>query len=170
MSVPLQPDMIYRVILDYEGLQDGFADRIEDLNVPLTEVDAAGDLTRGNTQKLLVKSDAPWARQFGWESLGKMLKGTGLALALIVDDERFAPIKAEMQQRRMRPRSMLRQVPPKWLFTPQKARKMGKKRWDGVPPEQRSRIMKKVRKAAKAKHRRRQREAVQLEQTQRAAA
>lgn len=104
MTVPLAPEMIYRVILDYEGLQEGFADRIEDLNVPLTEVDAAGELTRGNAQKLLCKSDAKWARQFGWESLGKMLKGTGLALALIVDDERFAPIKAQMVKRKQNTR------------------------------------------------------------------
>jgi hypothetical protein len=27
MSAPLAPDMIYRVILDYEGLQDGPAGR-----------------------------------------------------------------------------------------------------------------------------------------------
>jgi hypothetical protein len=106
----ISPEMIYRVILDYEALQDGFADRIEDLNVPMTEVDAGGGLTRGNAQKLLVKSDAKWARQFGWESLGKMLKGTGLALALIVDDERFAPIKAEMAQRKTRERSKM--LPP----------------------------------------------------------
>jgi len=112
----LHPDQIYRLITDYEALQDGFADRIEDLNVPLTEVDVAGELTRGNTQKLLVKSDAPWARQFGWESLGKMLKGTGLALALIIDDERFAPIKAEMQQRRMRPRKQDAKQPSKALL------------------------------------------------------
>lgn len=92
---------LYRVILDYEALQDGFIDRVDEMEVPLTEVDAAGGLTRGNTQKLLVKNpEAKWARKFGWDSLGKVLKGTGLALLLVVDDERFAPIKADMLKRR----------------------------------------------------------------------
>jgi hypothetical protein len=153
----LHPDQIYRLITDYEALQDGFADRIEDLNVPLTEVDVAGELTRGNTQKLLVKSDAPWARQFGWESLGKMLKGTGLALALIIDDERFAPIKAEMAQRKMRSRpANAGSKRPTWLFTKRKAREMGRKRMSIMTPAQRQRLARKAGKAS-AKARRQKR-------------
>jgi len=66
-----------------------------------------------------------------------------------------------MAQRKMRSRAMLRQNTAKWLFTPQKARKVAKKRWADIPAEERSKIMKKVRKAAKAKHRRRLREAQQ---------
>jgi hypothetical protein len=151
----LQPDQIYRVITDYEALQDGFADRIEDLNVPLTEVDAAGELTRGNAQKLLCKSDAKWARQFGWESLGKMLKGTGLVLALIVDDERFAPIKATMQTRKLRPRpTIVGSKQPTWLFTRKKAREMVTKRYAAMTPLQRQRLARKAGKASALARRR----------------
>jgi hypothetical protein len=103
---------LYRIVLDLEALQDGFLDRIDDLGIAFTEVDSAGKLTRGNAQKLLSKSDAKWCREFGWKSLGKMLKGTGLALALIVDDERFAPIRAQMSQRKWKRR------PPKLLPPP----------------------------------------------------
>jgi len=155
MSQPLHADQIYRIVLDYEGLQEGFADRIEDLNVPLTEVDAAGDLTRGNAQKLLCRSDAKWTRQFGWESLGKMLKGTGLALALIVDDERFAPVKAQMQTRKLRVRpANVSSKQPTWLFTKKKAREMGSKRMLCMTPLQRQRL---ARKAGKASARARRR-------------
>jgi hypothetical protein len=66
----------------------------------LTEIDSVTGMTRGNAQKLLSKSDAKWAREFGWKSLGKMLRGTGLKLVLIVDDdERFAPVLAQMTRR-----------------------------------------------------------------------
>jgi hypothetical protein len=98
-AAPLAPEMIYRVVTDLEALQDAFADRIEDIGVAMTEVDWAVGLTRGNVHKLLSKSDARWAREFGWKSLGKMLRGTGLKLVLIVDDERFAPVLAQMTRR-----------------------------------------------------------------------
>jgi hypothetical protein len=106
---------LYRVIWDYEALQDGFLDRIEDLETTLEQIDMAGEFARGNTQKLLSKipgkaiqrhrdSRTDSARRtFGWKSLGKMLKGTGLALVLVIDDERFAPIRAQLAQRE-RPR------------------------------------------------------------------
>src|SRR5205085_9844902 len=156
----LQPDQIFRVILDYEALQDGFADRIEDLNVPLTEVDAAGELTRGNAQKLLCKSDAKWARQFGWESLGKMLKGTGLVLALIVDDARFAPIKAQMQTRKMAPRpANAGSKRPTWLFTRKKAREMGKKRFSLMSPKELKRHQRRAGKASAMARRRKSEQA-----------
>lgn len=148
MTGLLHHDVIYRIVTDYEGLLDGFADRIEDLNVPLTEVDAAADLTRGNAQKLLSKSDAKWARQFGWESLGKMLKGTGLALALIEDDERFAPVKAEMATRKLRPRieklsaESMRLL--KGKITSKTSAKMLELRLEKTSPQQRRRIAKRA--------------------------
>lgn len=98
----LPPGTIYRIVLDLEGLREAFVDRIEDLDVPMTEIDAAGDLTRGNCQKLLCKSDAKWARAFGMRSLAKMLRGTGTALALIVDDEKFEPLKSQMVKRKVK--------------------------------------------------------------------
>jgi hypothetical protein len=100
---------LYRVILDYEALQDGFLDRIDDLNTTLAQVEISGGLTCGNAYKLLRKDagklrsdrpNTPSRRTFGWESLGKMLKGTGLALALVVDDAKFAPLKEQLAPRK----------------------------------------------------------------------
>jgi hypothetical protein len=87
---------LYRVILDYEALQDGFNERIEDLNTTLEQIDLAGGHLKGYSQKTLCK---PPVKRLGWESLGRMLKGTGMALVLVIDDERFAPIKARLTQR-----------------------------------------------------------------------
>jgi hypothetical protein len=98
----LPPGAIFRIVTDLDGIKEAFIDRIEDLNVSLTEVDAAGGLTRGNMQKLLSNSNATWSRAFGWKSLNKALKGTGLVLAFIVDDERFASTKAQMVQRKVK--------------------------------------------------------------------
>lgn len=159
MTTPAQYEL-YRVILDYEALQDGFADRIEELNVTLTEIDMAAGMTRGQTQKLLRKLGADdfrpsaqrkYSRGFAWETLGKTLKGTGLALALIIDDERFAAKKAEMSKRLRPNRSIVRTRRPKWLFTTEKARKISKKRWESIPKELRPAMMKKAMRAAKAR-------------------
>jgi hypothetical protein len=108
----LPPGTLFRIVDDYEGVKEAFADRVEDLGVALTEVDAAGELTRGNAQKLLCKSDAKWARQFGFVSLGKMLKGTGMKLAFIIDDEKFAPVKAQMMKRKLKQKRPLKLLPP----------------------------------------------------------
>lgn len=151
---------IYRVILDYEALQDGFLDRIDDLD---TTMGAIPEFADGQVQKLLTKNpgkaiarkrdhrSASAKRTFGWESLGKMLKGTGLALVLVVDDERFSPIKEQLAKRRRRDKpAIARIVQPAWLFKRKRAREMGKKRWEGVPDAKRSRL---ARRAAKARWR-----------------
>lgn len=154
MTARLDP---YRVVLDYEALEDGFLDRIEDLNVTFDKIDDAGGFTRGNTQKLLSKSRERWARTLGIESLGKMLKGTGMALMLVVDDERFAAIKADMEERR-RPRKPANagSAKPAWLFTKKKAHEMGKKRFSVMTESERKRHQ---RKAGKASGRARRRKA-----------
>jgi len=153
---------IYRVILDYEALQDGFMDRIDDLNTTLDQIDVAGGLTRGNAQRLLTKnpgkarSDRPSSasrRTFGWESLGKMLKGTGLALVLVVDDERFAETKEQLVKRRPPPANAGKQRPT-WLFSKEKAREMGKKRFALMSDAQRKRHQRKAQKASARARRR----------------
>ena len=158
MSDPLAGKYeLYRIVTDYEGLKEAFNDRIEDLDTPMSEIDIAADLTPGHTQKLLCKSNADWSRSFTWKTLGPMLKGTGLALILVVDDERFAPVKATLAKRRRKNvRAMPRRVRPAWLFTRDKAREMGKKRWDDVAYPVRKRMMQKL---AKAMHRARRRKA-----------
>jgi hypothetical protein len=154
---------LYRVILDYEALQDGFLDRIEDLNTTLEQIDAAGGLANGNTQKLLTKDGGKRGpdrlhslkRTFGWESLGKMLKGTGMALVLVVDDERFAPIKERLTARKRPPKPAIAGMRrPRWLFSKDKARQMGKKRLSIMTAAQRKRHQRKAAKARWRKHRR----------------
>lgn len=151
----------YRVILDYEALQDGFLDRIDDLNTTLEQIDTNAGFASGNAQKLLTKNPgqrierkrdhrhASAKRSFGWESLGKMLKGTGLALVLVVDDERFAPMKEQLVMRK-RPRKQANasSAKPMWLFTKKKAREMGTKRWSVMSPEKRKKLMSKAGKAS----------------------
>lgn len=167
LKVKIDEIELFAVVDNYEALQDGFADRIELLNATLTEIDAAGGMTRGQMQKLLRKFDPndfrpsakrKYSRGFGWETLGDSLKGTGLALALIVDDEKFAPIRAQMAKRERPTRSIVRVRRPKWLFTPEKARKISKKRWEAIPKELRAAMMKKATKAAKAAARARRRQ------------
>lgn len=159
MTAPIrnpEPYELYRVVLDYEALVEGILDRIEDLNTPLEQIDMAAGFTRGNAQKLVGRGKSRLSRTFGWESLGKMLKGTGLALVLVTDDERFAPVKAMLTQRR-RPREQAnaRCTRPAWLFTRDKAREMGKKRWSTLTPAQRKRLTRKAGKAsARARKRR----------------
>jgi hypothetical protein len=107
VPVKIEEINLYCIVDNYAALQDGFADRIEDLNVTQTEVDAAGGMTRGQVHRLLRKIDPNDFRpsstrhcsQFAWKTLGQTLRATGMALALIVDDERFAPVKAKMVQR-----------------------------------------------------------------------
>ena len=155
MTAPLEP---YRVILDYEALEDGFLDRIEDINIPFTTVDENGDMTRGMTQKLLSKSRERWARTLGVESLGKMLKGTGTALVLVIDDERFAEIKADMKLRKRRPTpANAGSIKPPWLFTKKKAREMGKKRFSLMTDAERKRHQRKAGKASGKSRRRKAR-------------
>lgn len=154
-----EPDQyeLYRVILDYEALQDGFADRIDDLNTTLLQIDMAGGLLEGYTQKLLTKAPpergtdrhAKQRRTFAWDSLGKLLKGTGLALVLVVDDERFAPLKAQLAKRARPRKPAIAGIPrPAWLFRKDKAREMGKRRFALMSDSERRRHQ---RKAAKAR-------------------
>lgn len=132
----------YRVILDYEALEDMFLDRIEDLNIPFSTVDDNGGFTQGEAQKLLCKSRERWARTFGVISLGKMLKGTGIALVAVVDDERFAELKGDMKLRKRRPnREMLPAGSIKLLkgkITAKTSGKMQELRSAKLTPRQRS--------------------------------
>lgn len=155
---------LYRVVLDYEALVDGFLDRIYDLDTTLSLPSFAD----GQAQKLLTKepgkmrSDRPTTpsrRTFGWESLGKMLDDTGLALVLVVDDERFATVKEQLTKRRRRPeRAFARSKRPAWLFRKKKAREMGKRRWSGKTEQQRKKAARKAGRASGRARRRRARQ------------
>jgi hypothetical protein len=154
---------LYRVITDYEALQEAFLDRIEDLDTTLEQIDMAGEFTKGNVQKLLTMTPgkptrdraAPLRRKFGWESLGKMLKGTGMALVLVVDDERFAATREQLMKRK-KPRqpANVGSKRPSWLFTKKKAREMGKRRFSLMSEAELKRHQRKAGKASAAARRR----------------
>ncbi len=147
---------LYRVILDYEALVDGFFDRIEDLNTTM----ALPSFADGQVQKLLTKNRGKRVQQarnnrhcdarrtFGWESLGKMLKDTGLALVLVVDDQRFAAVKDQLIERK-RPRkpTIVSMEPPAWLFSKRNAANMRALGVQALSPQQRKRIAKKAARA-----------------------
>lgn len=88
---------IYRVVTDMEGLQEAFRDRVEDLNVSRIELDAVAGFTPGYASKLLCD---PPMKFVGRNSLPKMLKGTGLALALVVDDGKFGKAVTKASKRK----------------------------------------------------------------------
>jgi hypothetical protein len=138
---------VYRIVTDYEALREGFADRIQDLDAPLCAIDDAAGLTRGLTQKMLC---TPPVKNFGPKSLEGMLKATGLALVFVVDDERFAAVKANLIAKKRHDRMIIRRVKPKWLFTGEKVAEIQRKRWSGVPIDVRKKLMKKVGRARKA--------------------
>jgi hypothetical protein len=129
----------------YNALQEAFIDRIEELNVSRITVNEAGGFTSGYSEKLLC---VPPMKTLGKGTLGNMLKATGLALIVVVDDERFAAVKAQMAKRKrsVPPSAGMKQ--PAWLFTKKRAREMGLKRWSKLNPAQRTRL---ARRAAKAR-------------------
>jgi len=84
---------VFRVIDDPEMLVEAFRDRVEDLNTTRLGIDEAGGFTPGHASKLLC---IPQIKGYGPESMFKMLKGTRLALMLVIDDERFGAAKPEL--------------------------------------------------------------------------
>lgn len=157
MTTPAQYEL-YRVITDYEALQDGFLDRLDDLN---TTMGSIPDFADGAVQKLLTKNpgkaiarprdhrSASAKRTFGWESLRKMLEGTGLALVLVVDDARFAPIKEKLaKRRRINKPAIAGSKRPTWLFRKNKAREMGKRRFALMSDAEKKRHQRKAGKAS----------------------
>jgi hypothetical protein len=135
---------VYRVVLDYEALLEGFTDRIEDLNVSRITIDEAGEFTPGHASKILCN---PPMKMLGMRTLGKMLKATGMALVLVVDDERFAPIKAQMAKRRRAVRPIGSIERPTWLITREISQNMQVLRNKKLTPRQRKMIAKRAAKA-----------------------
>ncbi|SRR6266700_3429489 len=140
MNAPVDRWEPYRVVTDYEALQDGVLDRIDDLETTFEQIEMAGEMARGQLQKCLTRNPgkpitrkrdcrhASNRRMFGWESLAKTLKGTGLALVLVLDDERFADTKAQlMKRKRQRQPAYAGLKRPTWLFTKKNAAAMGRK-------------------------------------------
>lgn len=157
------PYELYRVVTDYEALQDGFADRIEDLNTTLTEIDSAAGLTNGHMQRLINTNPEAWrpkgkrrqSRQFAWKTLAAALKGTGMALVLVVDDERFATIKGQLaKRRRSRMPTNVSIKPPAWLITRENAVKMRALGVSALTPRQRKMIAKRAAQARWRKEKR----------------
>lgn len=135
---------VYRIVTDMESLHEAFVERVEDLQVTRVAIDEAGELTPGYSSKLLC---TPPMKTIGKESLPKMLKATGMALVLVIDDERFAPLKATMAKRKKVMRTQVRIKRVKGYFTKENAGEIRKKGWASVPPEMRKKLMRKVAKA-----------------------
>jgi hypothetical protein len=138
---------VFRVIDDPEMLVEAFRDRVEDLNTTRLGIDEAGGFTAGHASKLLC---IPQIKGYGPESMFKMLKGTRLALMLVIDDERFAKAKPELvkRQRPAPKQANAGSVRPTWLFKRKKARQMGKKRMAGLTEAQRKKLARKGGKAS----------------------
>ena len=154
---------LFRIVTDYEALQDGFLDRIEDLETTLEQIDMAGGFAKGNAQKCLTKTASVrgWDRAkrdkriLGWDSLGKMLAGTGLALVLVVDDERFAEQKDKLSKRRRKALpTHAGKIHPKWRFTPKTGRKARAKWWNGLTEAQKKKHQRKAQRGMVAARRR----------------
>lgn len=151
------PYELYRVITDYEALQDGFLDRIEDLNTTFEQIELAGGISKGNLSRMLCKSQKRVVKAMGPRTLHQVLKGTGLMLVLVVDDERFGPVKEQLAKRkRINKPANAGSERPSWLFTRKKAREMGKKRFSLMSEAERKRHQ---RKAGRASGRARRRKA-----------
>ena len=140
---------VYRIVTDMEALQEAFRDRVDDLQTTRLGIDEAGGFQSGYSAKLLCE---PPMKQIGKVSLPKLLKATGMVLVLVIDDERFAPVKADLVKRQRPMRANARMQKPAWLFCKDKAREAGEKRWSGVSPAKRKRIARKAAKARWAKH------------------
>lgn len=136
---------IYRVVLDYEALHEGIIDRVEDLNVSRITLDEEGGFQPGYASKLLCN---PPMKNLGPKTLGGMLKATGMALVLVVDDERFAATKAQMSKRKRTVPAIGGRQRPTWLFTREKSQQMQVLRNKKLTPHQRKKI---ARKAAKTR-------------------
>lgn len=135
---------LYRVITDMDALHEGFRDRVEELQATREGLDEAGQLQSGYSGKLLCN---PPMKSFGRQSLPGMLKATGMALILVIDDDRFALIKEQLGRRKRPMRSIVRIKRPKWLFNSKTSLKMQGLRNLKLSPQQRRRIAKKAAKA-----------------------
>ena len=95
---------LYRVISDYEALQDGFLDRIDDLETTISGIPGFADgalqklLSKNPGQRIERKRDHRFAsaqRTFGWKTLGEMLNGMD---AVMPEDEWVFPIFEKAQE------------------------------------------------------------------------
>ncbi|WP_316176246.1 hypothetical protein [Bradyrhizobium sp. SZCCHNRI1073] len=138
---------IFRVCTDMEALHDAFRDRVEDLNISRETLDELGGFTARYSAKLLCDPPMKW---IGRETLPKMLKATGMAIVLVLDDDRFAPTKAKLANRKRTVRAVARIKRVKGYFTKENAGFYSKNSWKHLPPAKRSRL---ARKAANARWR-----------------
>lgn len=132
---------IFRVCTDMEALHDAFRDRVEDLNISRETLDELGGFTARYSAKLLCDPPMKW---IGRETLPKMLKATGMAIVLVLDDDRFAPTKAKLANRKRTVRAVARIKRVKGYFTKENAAVFGKKRWENMTPTQRTRLSRKA--------------------------
>lgn len=157
---------IYRVFTDREGLLDALRDRVDELQFARSQVDAAGKLTSGHAAKILCD---PPIKHLGDISIRKMLRGTGLVVALVKNDERFAEVRDRLGKRKRPPMGKFaadraREQPNgssthlPWLITSDSAHKMNVLRKRSLSEARRKSIAKKAGKASGRKRRKNMRE------------
>lgn len=144
---------VYRVVLDYQALHEGFVDRVDDLQVTRNSIDEVGGFASGYSAKVLCNPPMKFLGRdsLGRDGLGKMLKATGMALIMVIDDARFAPIKDQMAKRKrpVHPNGSIRK--PGWLITREASQNMQILRNKKLSPKQRKSI---ARRAARARWKR----------------
>ncbi len=134
----------YRVFTSLDGLREALVDRIEDLNISRGTVDEAAGLAPGYAGKLLCD---PPMKQLANGTIPKMLAATGMVLVAVIDDERFAEVKAGLMARKHNVRRVGRLIRIKGHFTKENAGKYSEMRWADVSPEMRRKTARKARKA-----------------------
>lgn len=148
---------VYGVANDYQALLETIRFRILELQTTHEAIDTVSGLHSGYTSTIAAN-----IKSMGRVSMGPMLQTLGLALIIVRDDEQFARVKDRLARRNRPDRAIARRITPKWLFKPENARQMGKKRWQGVSDAKKARIMKKISNAAARARRRKARQAAMI--------
>jgi hypothetical protein len=144
------------VVCDYDGLHTALRERVNELNISRETLDAVSGIPAGYSGKLLC---VPPMRALGRVSFGPVLQSLGLCLIVAEDGDALARVADQLVARKHGLRANARIDFPKWLFTPARAAKCARKRWENVTPAQRSKIARRAIRARWARVRAARREA-----------
>jgi len=122
----------------YAGILRAFRDRQAQLGLSAESID---EISMGKDSAN--RYAAKWLsgmRGLGPKSWGDALGSTGMMIIFVEDVKQMAKLQKHLQTRNnQQVRAMPRIRVTKWLFTPRSGKRNGKKRWDGVPKEERVR-------------------------------
>lgn len=130
------------VVKSYDDLILALRARAIELGISRETLDTISGLQAGYTGKLL---SFPPVRMFGRVSLGPVLQSMGLVLVVEQDPKAIERLQHRYIKRSpLGVRAITRIVNARWLFDEKKARRMGKKRWQGVSQDKRIRWAKRA--------------------------